>query len=406
MLEIRSARTEELREAAQCIGMSFFQNHEDLDDVIESYRQSLVLDTVYDPENTRIVRVDGEVVGVTQIANRKMMIGGELLPVGVILWVGVHPEYRCRGIGEMMLTDALETLRTRGYDLSMLFGEGKESFYERAGWRSLKTLHKDRINLMGELAEPEFAGEIAPIDWKTELDGVLEISTVDLTGATGPVLRDHHFWMEYSARPPFDYPIFLVARREGRVVAYLRSGYQRAILETGCLPGAADAVQALILYTCRAARKAGLAEIDAIELPAMRYRLQSLGLTFHREPVQGQMYRVIHLRTLLEHLQDVLTERWQQAGLADWHGSIRLHGEDDEAMLKVERTGVHVLPAVTGRAQMDVILTQQQMINLLLGQANHDLLRVEGGTAWKESQQVLRALFPTLPFRWYPKDSF
>lgn len=406
MLEIRSARADELREAAQCIGMAFFQNHEDIDDVLESYRQSLVVDTVYDPENTRIVRVDGLIVGVVQIANRKILVAGETLPLGVILWVGTHPEYRRHGIGAMLMNDAVETLRARGYDLSLLFGEGKESFYERAGWRSVQNLFKDQINLSGEISEPVFDGEISPINWQTDLDAIMELFAMEQAGATGPAVRDRKFWMEYAARPPFDHPIYLVARHEGQVVAYLRSGYQRAILETSMLPGAEDAVIALILHACRAARKAGLAKIDSIEFPAWRYRLQNCGLVFDRAPVRGQMYRVINLPSTLVHLQDVLHERWQEEGPQNWHGNIRLRSKAGDAFLRIEHGSVHIQSSAPGHLQMDVILTHQQVMDLIFGQANYDLLRVEGSIPWQEGQQVLRALFPPQPFHWYPKDSF
>ncbi len=406
MLEIRGAHPEELNEAAQVIALAFHLNHGDTQEMAATFLHSLTADTVYNPENTRIALVDGQVVSVMQVADRQMLISGVPVRMGVLLWVGTHPEYCGRGAGSLLLWDTRAYLRAQGYPLSLIFGAEAEPFYERAGWRSFAHLYKNRLTLPNAFDLPDFGGELRAADLERDLPAIYAVRAEYNRNATGPACFAQDLWREYAGLALFNYPLFYVAERAGRVVAYLRNGYSRAIVEAGMLPDAKEALHALVLFACRETRRSGQVKMEALELPALHHRLLHSGLTLQREPVKGQLYRVMRLDLLLAGLLPQMQARWQAAGLA-WNGCLRVESEAGSAALQIDPGGLRLADEAEAAAPLlSLHLTHAQAVDLLFGQAHLPDLWVESRLPQAEILAGLEALFPPREFRWYPKDTF
>lgn len=405
MLEVRAVREDELEAAGLCIGRAFREDAEGIRGMAEYFRDGLRGDTIYTLENTRVAVLDGRVVSVVQIHDRRMLMRGTPVRQAYVPLVGTDPEHRGRGYGALLLRDAAEYIEREGYAVSLIQTEGAERFYERGGWSEFGHYHKLTLRLPGDgpLSSPGY--EIVPFDPERDLDAVLGLFESSNRAVSGPAVRTRAFWKTYARGWEFPYPIFVLARSAGEAVAYLRDGHGRRIVEIGWAPGREEAAWALILRACREARDAGLAEVEAVGLDAFRERLGAAGFGAERERVGGHMYRVHNLPLLLEALLPRMQEGWTASALVGWEGSVLVEGEDGSAVVVAGRGRLAVLPSPPERPSVRVRVTRAQLVELLFGQADprRFLLAPAGdpGTA----ATVVEALFPRHPYRWWPKDA-
>jgi predicted N-acetyltransferase YhbS len=156
---------------------------------------------------------------------------------------------RKKGIAGRVLEHTLRDMIDRGMELSLLFA-GQRDFYARYGWRSWRS---ERTVL--RLADPSSPPadppglEIAPFDWERDFDAVRAIHSAYSASRSGTVVRDDALWaasFRLAGNPAEE---FRVARRDGRVVAYVRATLLYEILtvtELGRLDDAQEALAALL----------------------------------------------------------------------------------------------------------------------------------------------------------------
>ncbi len=409
MLEVRGAHTEELDAAARCIAAAFTDNPGELPDLMYAFQRSLTTDTHFAPENTRVAVSGGRVVGVLHIADRRMLIDGAPVRVGFIPWLGVLSDHRRHGYASLLLQDAVSYMEREGYDLSLVPGEGLEAFYERAGWCNFQHFYYARLELPPQVPAPRFAGVIRSIDWARDLDAIMAIHDQYNQDTTGLIVRTRDFWSEYGmywlSDSEFDYPMFYVAECDGEIVAYLRNGFYRAILEVGFRRDAGDAALALVFHACREARLAGAREVYAVALEPFRAQLEAAGLRLNREKSSGYLYRIIRLPSLMEKLLPRMQMRWKAAPVRDWAGSIRVESPVGDTYLRAQN-GRLSIALYTATPTIRLRLTHPQAIDLIFGQADLSHLLIETAITWPTTLAVLETLFPNREYRYYPKDAF
>jgi len=82
-----------------------------------------------------IARHGPDVVGHASVVQRRLLVGGRSLRAGYVEGVGVHPDFRRRGIGRVMMA-ALERVIGAAYDLGALAtSEEARALYARHGWQ-------------------------------------------------------------------------------------------------------------------------------------------------------------------------------------------------------------------------------------------------------------------------------
>lgn len=406
MLEVRGAREDEVDAAALCIGRAFYSEPGDVRDMADDFKLAMRRDTVYDLENTRVAVLDGQVVSVVQVADRRMWIDGVAVRQGFLTLVGTDPDHRGHGYGALLLWDAAEYMRQRGYSLSLVPGEGVEAFYERGGWRNFGHIHKLTVQIPDTPPAALPRDQIRPWHPSHDLDTILEIFKEYNPDPTGPAVRTREFWTELTAAWPHDYPMYYVTTHGGAPVAYLRHGWGRTIVEVGARSRHEDAILALIVHACREAQAAGQQEVDSLDMPPFRNRLEALGFTLRRQRVSGYLYRVVQLVQLLQTLLPRMQVRWTDSPHLEWSGDVLLDTEVGPACLRAHAGHLSISGTLaTERPAIHVRVTHAQLIDLLFGQVELRHLAIHTAVPQKAATDILHTLFPNREFRWYTKDA-
>ncbi len=191
------------------------------------------------------VAVDaGRIVSTLQVFRKRVRINGAVLEVGGVGNVFTTEAYRERGVASQLLHRAIAAMDAHQFDLSLLFAV-RLLFYSRHGWRShlrhLLFIDPGAVDASG----PYQMSPFAPAD----IGAVMDIYERYSATFNGPTVRDPTYWhgqLRYAGNPDED---FVVARRDGRVVAYMRGTvlynfYQ--IIEHACLPGHEEALTQLV----------------------------------------------------------------------------------------------------------------------------------------------------------------
>ncbi len=202
-----------------------------------------------DPEPERNVLVAeeaGALVSCVQIFPQRMRVAGIPVTMGGIGTVWTAPAERGRGIASEVLRAVADELRARETRISLLYST-RASFYARAGWERWpvhRWLLRRGEARAAEVSSPGF--QIEPFDRARDLEDVRALHDAWSGQRDGTAVRDARAW-ESSLRVAGN-PLeeFLVARRDGRVLAYLRSIAMRGVLVISEFGRAPDGVGALV----------------------------------------------------------------------------------------------------------------------------------------------------------------
>ena len=207
------------------------------------FRRYLEHDPTYRDANVHVAAEDGQLLSCVQIFPRRIRLGGGEVPVGGIGTVFTSAQARRRGLAEALLARAVEDMKGRGMELSLLFA-ARIPWYTKLGWRSQPVR---RTRLLGPGA-PGPTG-CAPFDAERDLAAVRQLHQAYSGARDGSAVRDDALWrasLRNAGNPGED---FLVARVAARVRAYARAtrlAGQRVLLEWGREPDAVDALADLV----------------------------------------------------------------------------------------------------------------------------------------------------------------
>jgi GNAT superfamily N-acetyltransferase len=196
-----------------------------------------------------VAEADGRLISTLQVFRKVVRAGGAVLNVACVGNVYTDPEWRAAGLAGTLLERALAAMDAHGFDASLLFAS-RLDFYARFGWRSL--LRQLSFINRGAIAAPAAAAE--PFDAARDLGDVMAIYDAYGAAVAGSTVRDTSYWnghLRYAGNPD---ERFLVARRDGRVVAYARGTtlYEfPVIIEHGCAAGGTAALADLIAHLHR-----------------------------------------------------------------------------------------------------------------------------------------------------------
>lgn len=213
------------------------------------FRRYIEIDPTYEDRNVWVAERDGRLVSCVQIFPRRLRVLGHAVPTGGIGSVFTAESERQGGVAGRVLERASEAMIDRGMELSILFA-GVIPFYAKRGWRSWPCGRT--VLRLGEGAAPDEAPpgvEIEPFDWERDFEEVKAIHSAYSAPRSGTVVRDDALWaasFRLSGNPAEE---FRVARRGGRVVAYVRATMLNevfTITELGRLEDGADALAALV----------------------------------------------------------------------------------------------------------------------------------------------------------------
>jgi predicted N-acetyltransferase YhbS len=231
----------------------------------------------------------GELVSCAQIFPRPVRARGASLAMGGIGSVFTRPDRRRAGLAGRVLAAVIEDMTARGMEISMLIAS-RVAWYQKLGWepwsQRLLSLRRGRSG-SGTHRPLDIAG-FSPT---RDLEAVASIHREYSGGLDGTVIRNPELWQASLACAGNPDETFLVARRDGTPVAYLRATLLDGIATLSEWGRTGREVEALVGLIDRvfAAGVPGRAEIDALSLPGLpdlplRQALEDRGDSLEEQP--------------------------------------------------------------------------------------------------------------------------
>jgi predicted acetyltransferase len=350
------------------------------------------------PEDTRIARLKGEIVGALRVTTDTIRLGEARLRMGGFGWVATSGRHRNLGVARAMMSDTLTHMRSRKMHVSMLFGI--PNFYHRFGFTTTLANYKTTLNAADFPAPRQGTFKLRPVkpgDIRT-MQRMHEQADPDT--ACSIIRCGGHFqyrWDEWM-------PAQTVLAPDGRMLGYFlpRAGGERleidecGVLNRRCCSTLLDA---MLGY----ARENLLREIEVHappHHPFVEYLLQfkskhAMELTYG----EGGMMAVLHLGETLESMAPEWEFQLAQSALRDAHV---------EATLVIDRVPYRVLAhhgAVSVSQQPGKNkfgLSMEELTHLLTGYRHIDeVLAARHRILSQESRVLLAAIFPKrTPYVW------
>jgi predicted acetyltransferase len=309
-IEIGTVRKDEFNEALKLQGKVFSLP-------ADYFRTLADKDPLFDYENVFVARSDGRIVSHVQVFPKVMRIAGAKVWMAGIGGVATDPAYRGRGLASDLLKMAVGSMARRGMETSILF-TGIHDFYRRLGWETVSGINSYKISTEKDLGEvPGYDGRGFTRDDLGPVSAIYETqnSTRDFS-----VVRSEEVWKLQLKFPQAPSPIedpggFMVAEKEGRVVAYTRLGASVwmgcTIIEGGCLPGHEVGLQACLDKSVQRARATGHKELSVFipeDHPLANVFLK-VGAERTKEEGGGMMLKIVRPSELMIRLEDPLSAR-------------------------------------------------------------------------------------------------
>ncbi|MBW2274535.1 MAG: GNAT family N-acetyltransferase [Deltaproteobacteria bacterium] len=217
------------------------------------YRRYREQDPTYADENVWVALEGGRPQACVQVFPRRVRVLGHAVPSGGIGSHFTAPEQRGSGIAGKLLEAAVDAMVRRGLELSLVFGDERRQFYRNRGWaswqgeRTILRMSEGHPPLSGEQRARDGEIEIAPFDRGRDFAAVKAIHSAYSASRNGTVVRDDALWeasLKLAGNPDEE---FLVARRGGNTVAYVRVALLGGLLTVTELARREDAASPLAL---------------------------------------------------------------------------------------------------------------------------------------------------------------
>jgi hypothetical protein len=185
------------------------------------FRRYLVEDSAFEERNVWVAEEAGRLVSCVQIFPRTLQVAGVAVPTGGIGSVFTRPEARNAGTAGTLLGCAVDAMRKRGMELSLLFA-ARVAYYGRLGWTSWPCIR----TLLRRPAQPRSAPseiELSAFDPARDLPELVALHAAYSGARSGTTVRDASGWQSSLRLAGNPHEEFVVARRGGRAVAYARA---------------------------------------------------------------------------------------------------------------------------------------------------------------------------------------
>ena len=395
-MEIRGIRESELAEMIDLQCKVF------LPDGHARYSSYVREDQSYQPEQTRVVVVNGRIVATLRIWEREMRIGGEcVVRMGGIGGVCTHPEHRGAGYATAMLEDAIAYMRASGYDLSVLFSIIPCGFYRRLGWACVP-MEGVCITRRRTIRLKDTDWEVMPFNEERDLEAVATFYNEYNAQQSGSIVRLRPYWDMGPSRIRGVLPT-VVARRGETLGGYLNFQIEDGHAQINELAYNPTDITGLLALTNHFLRLCDQQKVEDIraEIPHRHPMVDLLieGTTgdLALTGTTSMMARVINLPNLLRQLLPQLRSRLNASNeqFAPVSICFEINGQqavlqlDDSGQLQVFDTSAHVVP---------LAIPERFFWRALLGESGWSRLEPTvraGGTSMARGiSALLSVLFP------------
>ena len=369
----------------------------------ERFRSSQKNNPIFYPALSRVCLEDGKVVSTIHIYPRQVRIGGATMGNLAIGDVCTHQEKRHRGYGSGCLRDAIDWASGNDYPMSMILS-GVFGFYLSVKWEKFPQ-HSYNVDL-ARFSRPRPARDYFVRWFEPDTDDLEQCMDVyDAYNADNSlsIVRTPLYWRRRLRWQSGESPGgWLVAERDGRIVAYLRSTGTRAV-EMCFLPGDGAASTNLFDAFVRWAGRrqvTGVSAVVAEDNPLVPAFEASPAVTKHT--TMTTLLRFIDLYRVFERMWEVLQLRFIHSGL-DFRRELcfKAQGLRQQVTLTTRNREI-ILSKRPGKGAQVFRLTQADLFKLITGYGTFEeipLRKLDG-----ETSAVLRALFPRGKCTFWPSD--
>jgi GNAT superfamily N-acetyltransferase len=360
------------------VGRAFFQTRLDFD-------------RSYDYETTWGAWVDGKLASAIQIFPYRARYGSVQLKIGGIGSVATLPEFRHRGLAQLILRQQIQWMRMMQFDLSLLFA-GIPEFYRQLGWHSIPMGANYTFEPTVPIpTDPTYT--VRPGDFQTDLPALIHMYDTAEGGAALTRVRTREYWEDSMGWTKAAHPQLFIAEHQGQAVAYLIT-YEgeegTRPVECLALPDHSPAAVALLRHFLD--NEAGSTAVT-VKLPDdhpwAKYGTRG-------EEDAGEMWRYFDLVQLLSSAAPELSRRLQSMNVNE-PTIVTLALEDVIVRLRLQGGEVNALPPVPAHLFSD-------KIHILKG---HQVLHlVVTGSDGVTRERCLQGLFPLQTLFLWPMDHF
>jgi predicted N-acetyltransferase YhbS len=353
-------------------------------------RQLTMKEGSFKPSNVRLLFEGGKLASSVTVIPRKMYFDGLILPLAGIGGVATDPECRGKGYAGMLMKDAVNHMKRKGYALSILY-PFMSSYYEQFGYRDIlipfKVIRQAKSHKLKVKYEIKNVIENELIKLKKIYDGFSR-------DKTGQVKRPLKYWKDvFKFRKEIR---ILGAYRDGKLVAYMLYGsiykswikpaHAFKIYEFACEKNCKDLVHALAAATLKEARKAGFRKVFYDDAAGLEGLGGDTPLKNEKEEYCNikytKMYRICDFRKLMALLGVLFDRRLKKAGEKEgWKEYIGIKRVESDFQGSVTINLV--------KEKKLIVLDEGKFIEMALGLKNYG------------KERVLKLLFPVLkPVYW------
>jgi len=360
---------------------------------VERFRSAQKNNPIFEPSLSRVCLEDDVVVSTIHIYPRQIRIGGAVMGNLAIGDVCTHPDKRHRGYGAGCLRDAIGWAEEHDHPMSMILS-GVFGFYLSEKWEKFPQ-HSYSIDLT-KFRRPK-PGKDYFVRWferdTDDLEQCMDVYDAYNADNSLSIVRTPLYWrrrLRWQAGESAGG--WLVAERDGRIVAYMRSGGPH-VTEMCFLPGDGHAAVSLFGALVRWTGRRELTKVSAVvaeDNPLVETFASSPGV--EKQTSMTTLLRFIDLERVLECMQQVLQLRYLRSGLrTDGELCLKAKGIRQQVTLRFQGCEL-ALGRQPGAKARVLALTQADLFKLITGYgtlADLPLGQLDGRT-----KALLDVLFP------------
>ena len=353
-----------------------------------------------------VLSVDGKDVSGLSVHAAPMRIGSAEVHMGGIGGVWTDRHHRRKGYASIVMSESIDWMRERGFDVSVLFGI--PDFYYR--WGFITTLSRPAVTVPTRYAETVKRTCRVRALRDADLAGYLRIYNRENAKRTASIVRRKSSWITLRMGLQWgEKPTAFACVKGGTLVGV--AAYTLRPDMVACVDLCARTPEAYggLLHHAAALAVERRVEKIAFHIPtdhafADFCREQGCAAEVNTPRCSGGMARIINQQQTFAKAAAALSERVAATHLATWSGTVDVATDLETTRLVVKRGKVSLGKPV-GRARVKLRCPQERLTQLLFGFQSIAFLRAHGTAklTGRGAEDVIDALFPKgEPFMWIP----